>query len=65
MNVHLSEAAWFKSSYSGDKADCVEVAFGDSVVGVRDSKDQHGGQLVFPAREWDVFTAAVAAAKFD
>ncbi|NKY29041.1 DUF397 domain-containing protein [Nocardia gamkensis] len=53
-------AQWFKSSYSGTQADCVEVAFlvGDP-VGVRDSKNPSGSALVFGPTEWDVFTVAV------
>ncbi|MEU2014107.1 DUF397 domain-containing protein [Nocardia sp. NPDC019302] len=58
-------AQWFKSSYSGTQADCVEVAFsvGDQ-VGVRDSKNPSGPALVFGTNEWDAFTAAVRSGKF-
>ncbi|WP_217166104.1 DUF397 domain-containing protein [Streptomyces sp. AC512_CC834] len=35
-----SELAWFKSSYSGTQGDsCVEIAFAEQAVRVRDSKD--------------------------
>ncbi|WP_062214223.1 DUF397 domain-containing protein [Streptomyces sp. NBRC 109706] len=31
-------ATWFKSSYSGGNGDCVEVAFLDETVALRDTK---------------------------
>ncbi|MEV0603530.1 DUF397 domain-containing protein [Streptomyces sp. NPDC050315] len=30
---------WFKSSYSGDQGECIEVAVAPSLVHIRDSKD--------------------------
>ncbi|MFD7845780.1 DUF397 domain-containing protein [Nocardia sp. NPDC059764] len=66
MTDDLSAAAWFKSSYSGDKADCVEVAFlPDAHVGVRDSKDAVGPVLVFAPEEWDALTAGILRGRFD
>ncbi|MFF0631891.1 DUF397 domain-containing protein [Nocardia sp. NPDC004151] len=66
MTDDLSAAEWFKSSYSGDKADCVEVAFlADTRVGVRDSKDVLGPALVFAPGEWDVLMVGVARGRFD
>ena len=46
---------WRKSSYSGVQGDCVEVAPGHELVGVRDTKDRDGGTLVFSRRQWDAF----------
>lgn len=66
MTSDLSGAKWFKSSRSGDKADCVEVAhLDDGKVGVRDSKNPTGPALVFAPAEWDVFTASVHDGQFD
>ncbi|MFD6351870.1 DUF397 domain-containing protein [Nocardia tengchongensis] len=66
MTDDLSAADWFKSSYSGDKADCVEVAFlADARVGVRDSKDADGPVLVFAPEEWDLLTNVIARGRFD
>ncbi|MEU2604366.1 DUF397 domain-containing protein [Streptomyces albus] len=40
MSSATTELAWFKSSYSGSQGDsCVEVAFAEQGVHVRDSKD--------------------------
>lgn len=54
IRPELSRAAWRKSSYSTDQANCVEVAFGPgaTAVGVRDSKNPTGPTLVFPATAW-------------
>lgn len=55
MNGDLSSARWFKSSYSETSSQCVEIAFCDEVVGVRDSKHPTGPALVFTAAQWDRF----------
>ncbi|MCE7080380.1 DUF397 domain-containing protein [Streptomyces sp. ST2-7A] len=45
--------AWFKSSYSGTEGDnCVEVAFGERAVLVRDSKDTARPHLAVRREEW-------------
>ncbi|WP_067564389.1 DUF397 domain-containing protein [Nocardia acidivorans] len=58
MNNDLSQAKWFKSSKSPNASECVEIAFVDSFVGVRDSKDPSGPALVFSADQWDSFLAS-------
>jgi hypothetical protein len=45
---------WRKSSYSGQEAECVEVALAQ-VVRIRDTKDRPGGTLEIPTRSWDAF----------
>ncbi|MQY19041.1 DUF397 domain-containing protein [Nocardia macrotermitis] len=66
MNSNLSDALWFKSSYSGPDRDCVEAAFLDgNMVGVRDSKNPTGPALIFSPIEWDTFTAGVQAGRFE
>ncbi|WP_039794249.1 DUF397 domain-containing protein [Nocardia araoensis] len=60
MSMDLSGARWFKSSHSGGKDDCVEVAHLEGgMVGVRDSKNPTGAALVFAPGIWDAFTAHV------
>ncbi|MBF6446339.1 MULTISPECIES: DUF397 domain-containing protein [Nocardia] len=61
----LSTAKWFKSSRSTSTKDCVEVAFLDDGVGVRDSKNPTGPALIFTPSEWSAFTTSVEAGKFD
>ncbi len=65
-------AAWFKSSRSSGRSDCIEVAVtagskegSDHVIVVRDSKNPGGPQLVFTPAEWEAFTAGVRDGEFD
>jgi hypothetical protein len=56
VTVDLSQAVWRKSTRSGPFTDnCVEVAFVESGVAVRDSKDRTGPMLFFTRPEWDAF----------
>ncbi|AXK87837.1 DUF397 domain-containing protein [Nocardia farcinica] len=66
MTVDLSNAKWFKSSYSGGGNDCVEVAHLDGgMVGVRDSKNTAGPALVFTPSEWEAFLRGARGGEFD
>ncbi|MFJ6617213.1 DUF397 domain-containing protein [Kitasatospora sp. NPDC091335] len=59
-------AVWFKSSYSSNGGECVEVSFSGltGTVPVRDSKDPEGPALIFPAAAWASFVAAVSSGEF-
>lgn len=59
------QAAWFKSNRSAGNGSCVEVAFVDGAVGVRDSKDPRGGVLEFGPQAWASFVAEVRSGQFD
>lgn len=61
----LSHARWRKSSLSGSGASCVEVAFVDDAVAVRDTKDREGGTLVFRHDEWTAFVGGIKNGGFD
>jgi len=65
MDVDLTGARWFKSSKSGAAGHCVETAFLEHSVAVRDSKDPSGPALVFTAAEWDAFVGGARAGEFD
>lgn len=65
MSNDLSTAKWFKSSRSGSSKECVEVAFLNDGVGVRDSKNPTGPALIFIPSEWSAFTAGVRHGDFD
>ena len=66
LRVNLSDATWRKSTRSGPNCDnCVEVAFVDQAIAVRDSKNRDGGVLLFTAGEWDAFVAGAKDGEFD
>lgn len=46
---------WSKSSYSGDRSNCVEVADVPSGAAVRDSQNPDLGHLWFALTEWTAF----------
>jgi prepilin-type processing-associated H-X9-DG protein len=62
--AELNRATWHKSTYSGGNG-CVEVAFVDGHVAVRDSKDRHGPVLVFTPVEWKAFLGGARDGEFD
>ncbi|MFE9772951.1 DUF397 domain-containing protein [Streptomyces sp. NPDC005931] len=53
------EPKWLKSSYSGGNAtECVETAFVQSRILIRDSKHPEGPWLTVSPRAWRRFVAA-------
>ncbi len=62
-SVNFSSAMWRKSSRSGQDGTgaCVEVAFAAWAVGVRDSKNQDSGHLVFEGAAWRAFAEGLKA----
>ncbi|MGW4458622.1 DUF397 domain-containing protein [Streptomyces albidoflavus] len=59
---------WFKSSYSTNGGNCVDVAANlvasHGVVPVRDSKVQSGPVLALPATSFSAFVAGIKAGGF-
>lgn len=57
---------FFTSSWSGAPGQlCVEVAYKDGYVAVRDSKDPKKTTLVYTIEEWDAFIKGAKAGEFD
>jgi hypothetical protein len=63
--MNLTGAMWFKSSRSSGNGACVEVAFVDDGVAVRDTKNRDGGHLEFTRTEWTAFLGGVHDGEFD
>jgi hypothetical protein len=58
-------APWRRSRHSGSTGGhCVEVAAGNSVVRVRDSKDPAGPVLAFSAGQWAGFLRGISGGEF-
>ncbi|HEX8858104.1 MAG TPA: DUF397 domain-containing protein [Actinomycetes bacterium] len=55
---------WRKSTYSNMNG-CIEVAFADGRIAVRDSKDRQGPVLIFEPHEWEAFLGGVRDGEFD
>jgi hypothetical protein len=62
----LERLRWFKSKRSGANNGCVEAAFAEEGVYLRDSKAGGGGpMLLFTNDEWANFTDGVKDGEFD
>jgi uncharacterized protein DUF397 len=59
------QVEWRKSTLSTTNG-CVEVAFIDDKIAVRDSKNQGGGPVLeFTRVEWEAFVGGVRDGEFD
>ncbi|MEV6971076.1 DUF397 domain-containing protein [Hamadaea sp. NPDC051192] len=64
LATHFEGARWRKANGS-DSGGCVEVAYANGLIGVRDTKDGGRGPiLAYTEHEWKVFLAGVAAGEF-
>jgi hypothetical protein len=66
FRVNLANAIWRRSTRSGPYSDnCVEVAFVDGAIAMRDSKNPSGSVLIFTPSEWDAFVEGAKDGEFD
>lgn len=64
--VDLTGAVWRRGPSQGlDGQQCVEVAFLDNVVAVRDGSDPDGTVLLFTREAWHQFEARAKMGEFD
>lgn len=62
----FDNATWRKSSRSASSGGaCVEVAFANVAVGVRDSKSPDAGHHEIPPAQWRSFLADIKNGRFD
>ena len=68
MTTTTESPCWFKSSYSNNGGNCVEVAanlaVSHGVIPVRDSKDPQGPALAFTTGAWASFVTAIRNGEF-
>ena len=62
--MDVAPEVWRTSSYSVG-GNCVEVAFADHHVAVRDSKNRNGSVIMFTPDEWGAFLRGVRDGEFD
>ncbi|MGE9692445.1 MULTISPECIES: DUF397 domain-containing protein [unclassified Streptomyces] len=66
--VDLTNAEWAKSELSNGSDNCLEVAFVDGVVALRDSVDvgdPAAQVLIVSRKDYELFTASVRAGQAD
>lgn len=59
--LDMTALTWRKSSWSGSDDACVEVAFVDGGVGIRDSRAPRAGVLVVSRTAWQTFIDGIRA----
>jgi hypothetical protein len=65
MAIAWDNATWRKSTCS-DSGGCVEAAYSDGFIGVRDTKARGTGPILeFTQHEWQAFVLGVANGEFD
>jgi len=59
------DEGWFKSSFSPQASDCVEVRFEEGVAHVRNTHNRSGPMVTFNRAEWEAFLLGAWNGEFD
>jgi hypothetical protein len=66
MSNKVTPTGWFKSTYSNNGGECVEINLDDpEIVLVRDSKNPAGPAHRFTNPEWDAFLLGAKEGQFN
>jgi hypothetical protein len=57
--ARLAAAEWFRSSYSAVNNECVEMAYIEPLIGIRDSKDPARGVLTIESNAFSLFLSSI------
>ncbi|MBI0319463.1 DUF397 domain-containing protein [Streptomyces javensis] len=60
-----ADEGWFKSSFSPNAGQCVEVRFDAGVAHVRNTRNRTGPMVAFDRAEWEAFLLGVWNGEFD
>lgn len=63
-SIRTPERVWRRASRCASSG-CVEIAFTEGGVAVRDSKREDSPVLVYDRSEWEIFVAGVKSGEFD
>ncbi|MEU0957205.1 DUF397 domain-containing protein [Streptomyces niveus] len=60
-----ADEGWFKSSFSANGGNCVEVRFDEGVAHVRNTRNRTGPMVAFNRAEWEAFLLGAWNGEFD
>jgi Domain of unknown function (DUF397) len=64
-STEVKDLSWRTARRSAGNGACVEVAPANGQIFVRDSKNQNGPVIHYPARSWRQFVKSARSGRFD